>query len=492
MYNKGDIVDICVRDYVKLDVYIRDKLRGFKVAVDFKDVSETYNPYKLGLWLGSTNFNKIIVKDAGNKMLDEMRKIFLNNDIFISDKIIDISIKNDNEIYEVLAELNIINRKFIPKKYKVNSREVRYQLLAGIIDSNGYYNENTNCFKFVSKNKFLVNDIEFVCRSLGLGVRKRRNNMKIYTLYIYGEGIENIPTRNKDKVAYKTTKNVLENKITVEEVGEDNYYGFTIDGNNRFLLGDFTVTHNTMIAKILANIMDYPFEQISLGGINSSEFLKGHDYTYVGSQPGEIVKCLKQMKYKNGILFFDEFEKIKDQELISSLLHITDPIQNSEFKDNYLGELTIDLSHLWFIYSMNSLPRDDALSDRMFYIELEGYSHKDKIEIIDRYLFPKLLRNIGLNNNDISMSEETIRYFISKVCSSSDKGVRNIEKNIFDMINKITFLHKNQNQDGVLDGFNVSFDIGEKITYPFIISIPSLNKLLTFKEIDSRMNNMYI
>jgi hypothetical protein len=56
--------------------------------------------------------------------------------------------------------------------------------------------------------------------------------------------------------------------------------------------------------------MDYPFEQISFGGVQNPEYLKGHDYTYVGAQPGEVVKCLRRMRYKNGILFLDEYEKI--------------------------------------------------------------------------------------------------------------------------------------------------------------------------------------
>jgi ATP-dependent Lon protease len=491
MYNMGDVLDICVREYVKLDVDMKSKLEGFKVSVEFDPVDVPYDPYKMGLWIGTNNFNKIMIGNGNKQLLHHLIDIFDVNDINFINQNIHIDLSGDREIYSAFSELGLLSRKFIPKKYKINSRDIRLRLLAGIIDSNGHYNKNTKCFKFLSKNKFLVNDIEFLCRSLGFGVKKRNNN-NVYTAYIYGEGIENIPVMNKDKKADASKENVLSNKILVCELDVDDYYGFTIDGNNRFLLGDFTVTHNTMIAKILAKIMDYPFEQISLGGVNSSEFLKGHDYTYVGSQPGEMVKCLKQMKYKNGILFFDEFEKIKDSELISSLLHITDPVQNSEFKDNYLGEITIDLSYLWFIYSMNALPKDDALSDRMFYIELEGYSHKDKAEIIKRYLFPKLLKNVDLNRTDISMSKEATKYFIEKICSKFDKGVRTIEKNIFDIINKIIFLYKNQSEDGTLDGFDVSFNIGRKIIFPFVIDIPILDKLLIFKEIDSRLNNMYI
>ena len=113
----------------------------------------------------------------------------------------------------------------------------------------------------------------------------------------------------------------------------------------------------TTIARLLASVMDTPFSQMSFGGVRDADFLKGHDFCYVGSRPGEIVRCISAMKYKNGILFMDEFEKIADNKAITScLLHIVDPQQNHEFRDSYLRELKIDLSHLWFIYSMNGEP----------------------------------------------------------------------------------------------------------------------------------------
>ena len=154
----------------------------------------------------------------------------------------------------------------------------------------------------------------------------------------------------------------------------------------------------TYISRLLAKILNFPFEQISLGGISNSDYLKGHEYTYIGSQPGEIVKCLKRMKYKNGILFLDEFDKISNNaDICSALLHITDPVQNSEFKDNFLSGIDVDLSYIWFIYSMNKLPSDTALSDRIYTIEVPGYTEKDKICIVSDYLFTAFLNLEKLN-----------------------------------------------------------------------------------------------
>ena len=128
-------------------------------------------------------------------------------------------------------------------------------------------------------------------------------------------------------------------------------------------------TGKTTIARLLSTVLETPFAQMSFGGVRNADFLKGHDFCYIGSRPGEIVRCLSSMQYKNGILFMDEFEKIADNKAITScLLHIIDPQQNHEFRDSYLREVTIDLSYLWFIYSMNREPSDSALNDRLYKI----------------------------------------------------------------------------------------------------------------------------
>ena len=152
--------------------------------------------------------------------------------------------------------------------------------------------------------------------------------------------------------------------------------------------------------------------------------LKGHDYTYIGSKPGEIAQCMIRMQRKNGIIFFDEFEKINDnQNVVNAMLHITDTTQNSDFKDNFFGDLRIDLSNVWFICSMNEKPNDKALSDRIFYIEVKGYSKKDKVKIVEKYTLPNVLKNVGLNEKDIEIPQEMIEKIIDKV-SNSEEGVR--------------------------------------------------------------------
>uniref|UniRef100_A0A6C0D0Y9 AAA+ ATPase domain-containing protein n=1 Tax=viral metagenome TaxID=1070528 RepID=A0A6C0D0Y9_9ZZZZ len=250
----------------------------------------------------------------------------------------------------------------------------------------------------------------------------------------------------------------------------------------------------TAISRLLAKILDYPFEQISFGGISNTEFLKGHDYTYIGSQPGEIVKCLKRMGSKNGILFLDEYDKISDNKNIcSALLHITDPTQNSEYRDNFLSEITIDLSYLWFIFSMNKLPSDSALRDRIFYIEISGYNIEDKIKIVEHYLLKKALVNFNIFPTAIKFDKNAAAYLIERVCSRYDKGVRTIEKHIDELINKINFLVCNQDENGLLSGFNnISFNTKHKLSYPLLITNDLINTFIDSKEIDQYLNTMYL
>jgi len=251
----------------------------------------------------------------------------------------------------------------------------------------------------------------------------------------------------------------------------------------------------TTIARYLAEIMEWPFEQISFGGAHSSDFLKGHDYTYIGSKPGEIARCLSRMKYKNGILFLDEYEKVaENKEIASCLLHITDFQQNHEFRDNYLSDIKIDLSQLWFIYSMNELPTDSALRDRLFIINVPAYTKPEKVHILKDFVIPKTLKNIGRKSDEIIMSEDVSRHIVTAT-SDESSGIRRLEQIAKDLINKLNFVILNQNGDGNLpEAFNfMSFGGGDQptnilsgLSYPIELTSDMFDIL--FKSIETKVS----
>jgi ATP-dependent Lon protease len=236
----------------------------------------------------------------------------------------------------------------------------------------------------------------------------------------------------------------------------------------------------TSIARCLARVMDFPFEQITFGGVNSADYIRGFDYTYVGSRPGEIARCLTRMEYKNGIIFFDEYEKIsQNKDITACLLHVTDFTQNNTFRDNYLSDLQLDLSSLWFIYSMNSLPEDEALKDRMFCITVEGYKEVEKIRILCDYLLGKHLKNLGLEKTDVVITDDIARELILRVCPN-DKGIRTMEKHLKDLLSKISFLVSNQ------DAISCSFSLPSRylpMTWPITVTTDMLSILL--KDVNS-------
>jgi DNA replicative helicase MCM subunit Mcm2 (Cdc46/Mcm family) len=239
-------------------------------------------------------------------------------------------------------------------------------------------------------------------------------------------------------------------KMDIISIGEGEYYGFTLNMNERFVLGDWTVTHNTAIAKSLSECLNIPFAQLSFGGVNNPEFLMGHEYTYIGSRPGEISRCLIRMGAKNGIIFLDEFDKATDKkDIMSSLLHITDFSQNNEFRDNYFPELTQDLNKIWFIYSMNELPSDPAMLDRLEVIKVDEYTMNDRILISKNYLFPKyiseLCHDIG---NNIIITDCGIKKVVDYSSGGLDKkGVRDLERYINVIIEKVYFYLSNKDID---------------------------------------------
>ena len=108
------------------------------------------------------------------------------------------------------------------------------------------------------------------------------------------------------------------------------------------------------------------------------------------------------------------------KDIKAALLQITDFQQNHEFKDNYLTGVKIDLSNLWFIYSMNSPPDDSAIRDRLFCINVPGYGQKEKEKIIVNYLFPKFLKNIGKDGSDVIVTPEIANYIIKTIGDSSE------------------------------------------------------------------------
>lgn len=142
---------------------------------------------------------------------------------------------------------------------------------------------------------------------------------------------------------------------------------------------------------------------------------------------------------------------------------------------------------------MNSIPEDSALADRWWIINVERYTQADKVDIINKHLLPRALRNCSLLQGHITFGEGVASSFINKVCKAHDKGVRTLDKGIKDLVNKLVFILSHQEKNGKLP-FKTSFELGSYLHAPVVISNDLLGKVLESKELVNIMSlqMMYI
>jgi GTPase len=250
----GDIVELDLGNYLSLSTDMRSVLKLYRVPIFYYSRPVLFDPYILGYWLGNGNTLDSFITIPDVEIVD----VFNNNLVKYNLKLNKnknpdtyyISYKNENDANKYLLKFNKI-----PECYKYNSRDVRMKVIAGLIDACGSLYKNKYKFVF-SENESVCDDIISIIRSLGFSSTKKHikySDSYYITFYIEGNGLNEIPVvLSKNKVHLQNYNNVLLTGIKdIQILPDQEYYGFELDGNKRYLYENFIVSHNSSFLGVL-------------------------------------------------------------------------------------------------------------------------------------------------------------------------------------------------------------------------------------------------
>jgi ATP-dependent Lon protease len=255
----------------------------------------------------------------------------------------------------------------------------------------------------------------------------------------YLDWLVNVPWKKRSKVRHDLAK--------AEQVLEEDHYGLEkvkerileylavqqrmkkMKGPILCLVGPPGVG-KTSVGKSIARATNRKFIRMALGGVRDEAEIRGHRRTYIGSMPGKIVQNLSKVGTRNPLFLLDEIDKMAMDfrgDPASALLEVLDPEQNHTFNDHYL-EVDYDLSETMFVATSNTMNIPGPLLDRMEVIRLSGYTEEEKVNIAERYLVKKQIKNNGLKDDEITINEDAVRDIIRFY--TREAGVRNLEREI--------------------------------------------------------------
>eukprot|EP00873_Tetraselmis_striata_P033755 jgi/Tetstr1/454019/TSEL_040938.t1 len=205
----------------------------------------------------------------------------------------------------------------------------------------------------------------------------------------------------------------------------------------------------TLVRNCIAQALGLPMVMIPLGGVTDGSVLSGHLYTYEGSTYGAVASSLMHAKCMNPVILLDELDKVggsdRGQEVVNTLIHMTDPVQNEHFVDNYFADVPLDLSRALMVLTFNSLEAiNPILRDRMAIIKTSGYDLDAKRQIAQRHLLPRIAAQHGMPAG-ITITDRAVSEIVRRV--DTESGVRNLERAIDTVVGNINLSRMMSSED---------------------------------------------
>ena len=330
------------------------------------------------------------------------------------------------------------------REYYLNEQLKAIQKELGEIEDGK--DETTNLKKSIQKSK-MPKEVEKKC----IAELKKLKNMspmsaEATVVRNYLDWMIDLPWYKKDKVDIdlnKALKILDEDHFGLEKVKERIIEFLAVQKRMQKLKGPILClvgppgVGKTSLGKSIAKATNRQFVRMSLGGIRDEAEIRGHRRTYIGSLPGKIIQMMKKAGTKNPLILLDEIDKVGNDyrgDPSSALLEALDPEQNTTFNDHYL-EVDYDLSDVMFVTTANTLNILPPLLDRMEVIRIPGYTEDEKINIANKFLLPKQIKDNGVKEGEMSLVDGTIKEIIRSYTRES--GVRNLEREISKVTRKV-------------------------------------------------------
>ncbi|MDP9893872.1 ATP-dependent Lon protease [Variovorax boronicumulans] len=218
----------------------------------------------------------------------------------------------------------------------------------------------------------------------------------------------------------------------------------------------------TSLGQSIAKATGRKYTRMALGGMRDEAEIRGHRRTYIGALPGKVLQGLSKIGTRNPLFLLDEIDKLGTDfrgDPSSALLEVLDPEQNHTFGDHYV-EVDFDLSDVMFVATSNSMNIPPALLDRMEVIRLSGYTEDEKTNIAIKYLLPKQMKNNGVKDEELAVTEEAVRDIVRYY--TREAGVRSLERELSKICRKVVkgLLLKQLTPKVTVDGSNLNEFLG--------------------------------